>query len=66
MKTTLLATLISAPALFAQFGPPPSGPPRPAKTVAPIELTGYWVSVVTEDWRFRMIAAPKGDWPGCR
>jgi hypothetical protein len=24
-------------------------PPRPAKTAAPIDLTGYWVSVVTQD-----------------
>jgi hypothetical protein len=61
----LLAILAFAPALFAQFpfGPPP-GPPKPAKAVAPIDLTGYWVSIVTEDWRFRMIAAPKGDFSG--
>jgi hypothetical protein len=35
-----------------------------AKQQAPIDLTGYWVSVVTEDWRYRMITAPKGDHPG--
>jgi hypothetical protein len=64
MKTTFFVTLLAcAPALFAQFGPPP-GPPQPAKAVAPIDLTGYWVSIVTEDWRFRMIAAPKGDFAG--
>jgi hypothetical protein len=68
MKNTLihvLAVLAFGPFLFAQFpfGPPP-GPPKPAKQIAPIDLTGYWVSVVTEDWRFRMIAAPKGDWSG--
>ncbi len=32
------------------------------RTVAPIDLTGYWVSVVTEDWRFRMIVPDKGDY----
>jgi len=32
--------------------------------MAPIDLTGYWVSIVSEDWRFRMIAAPKGDFAG--
>jgi hypothetical protein len=65
MKTTLLfaAGLSLASGLFAQFGPPP-GPPRPAKAIAPIDLTGYWVSIVSEDWRFRMIAAPKGDFAG--
>jgi hypothetical protein len=33
------------------------------KSVAPIDLTGYWVSVVTEDWRFRMMTPAKGDFP---
>ena len=32
------------------------------KASAPIDLTGYWVSLVTEDWRTRMLAAPKGDY----
>jgi hypothetical protein len=30
---------------------------------APIDLTGYWVSIVSEDWRFRMVTPPKGDFP---
>ena len=29
---------------------------------APVDLTGYWVSLVTEDWRYRMLNAPKGDY----
>ncbi len=32
------------------------------KTAAPIDLTGYWVSVVTEDWRWRMVTPAKGDY----
>jgi hypothetical protein len=36
-------------------------PPRTARTNAPIDLTGTWVSVVTEDWRHRMTTARKGD-----
>jgi len=35
--------------------------PTPQAT-APIDLTGYWVSVVTEDWRYRMVTPPKGDY----
>jgi hypothetical protein len=35
--------------------------PQPAKTVAPIDLTGYWTAVITEDWHTRMLTAPKGD-----
>jgi len=31
---------------------------------APVDLTGYWVSVVSEDWRYRMLTAPKGDVAG--
>src|SRR5207248_593007 len=27
------------------------------------DITGYWVSVVTEDWRYRMVTPPKGDRP---
>jgi hypothetical protein len=36
--------------------------PAAAKTAAPIDLTGYWVSVISEDWRFRMVTPPKGDY----
>src|SRR5215471_7395899 len=39
-------------------------PPRTAKAAALYDITGYWVSVVTEDWRFRMITPPKGDYTG--
>ncbi len=35
---------------------------RPAKTTAPVDLTGYWVSFVTEDWRYRMVTPPRGDY----
>ena len=39
----------------------PAGPPQPARTAAPVDLTGYWVSVVTQDWRWRMMTPEKGD-----
>ena len=34
--------------------------PRRAQAAAPIDLTGYWVSVITEDWKFRMVTPKKG------
>jgi hypothetical protein len=34
--------------------------PAAAKQTAPFDLTGYWVSVVTEDWKFRMVTPNKG------
>ncbi len=36
--------------------------PGTARGISPIDLTGNWVSVVTEDWRFRMVTPPKGDY----
>ena len=47
-----------------QRGGGPAGPPPSPRASAPIDLTGYWVSIVNEDWRWRMVAAPKGDYPG--
>jgi len=49
------------------FAQPPGGrggvpaPPKTAREGAPVDLTGYWVSVVTEDWRWRMVTPIKGD-----
>jgi hypothetical protein len=39
-------------------------PPKTAREEAPIDLTGYWISVVTQDWRWRMVTPKKGDYPG--
>ncbi len=36
--------------------------PQTPKAMAPVDLTGYWVSVVTEDWRYRMVTPAKGDY----
>src|ERR1700687_3641028 len=40
------------------------GTPATPRGSAPVDLTGDWVSIVTEDWRYRMVTAPKGDHPG--
>jgi len=40
------------------------GAPQSARASAPIDLTGYWVAVVNEDWRYRMVTPPKGDYRG--
>ena len=37
---------------------------RGARTVAPYDLTGYWVSVVSEDWKYHMVTPPKGEYGG--
>jgi hypothetical protein len=56
----VVAVLAISPGLHAQGAPATPATPRQA---APIDLTGYWVSIVSEDWRFRMVTAPKGDYP---
>jgi hypothetical protein len=37
-------------------------PAAHAESGSPVDLTGYWVSIVTEDWRWRMVTPPKGDY----
>jgi hypothetical protein len=37
-------------------------PAASARAIAPVDLTGYWVSIVTEDWRWRMMTPAKGDY----
>jgi hypothetical protein len=52
----LMLTLPGAPALAAQT------PAATAQAAAPIDLTGNWVSIVNEDWRWRMLTPPGGDY----
>ena len=47
---------------LAAQAPAASGVPTTAKAQALIDLTGYWVSIVNEDWRWRMMTPPKGDY----
>jgi hypothetical protein len=57
-----LAGLLSIPAqVYGQGGGRGGAPPSP-KAAAPIDLTGYWVSIVTEDWKWRMVTPAKGDY----
>jgi hypothetical protein len=59
----MLLSLSAAHALRAQAGgAAPATPPASPKASAPIDLTGYWVAVVTEDWRWRMVTPAKGDY----
>lgn len=74
MKIRTHFTLILAGTLIAQTGlyaqgrgggrGGRGGAPADAKTAAPIDLSGYWVSIVTEDWRYRMVTPAPGDFQG--
>ena len=39
------------------------GAPQNARAAAPVDLAGYWVTIVTEDWRYRMVTPARGDHP---
>jgi hypothetical protein len=54
-------TASASTAALAAAAPPP-GPPATGKAGAPWDLTGTWVSIVNEDWRWRMVTPPKGDY----
>ena len=43
-------------------GAAPPAQPQSAQQAALFDLTGYWVSVVNQDWRVRMMTPPKGDY----
>jgi hypothetical protein len=58
---TILVAALIAVSLVAPSPLTAQAPPAP-KAAAPIDLTGYWVALITEDWRIRMMAAPKGDY----
>jgi hypothetical protein len=53
--------LIGAAAAAQPPARAPAPPPTP-RQAAPYDLTGQWVAVVTDDWRWRMITPPPGDY----
>jgi len=72
-KTVSIAVLLLGASLVAAFDSAQAGQqpgrggrgaqtPQTAQQQAPIDLTGWWVSVVTEDWRWRMVTPKKGDY----
>src|SRR5580704_12957935 len=74
MAAALLSGVATAAAQTIPYNPSAAAP-RPAgrggrgpamspQQAAPIDMTGYWVSVVTEDWRYRMVTPVKGDYSG--
>ncbi len=53
-----VAILLALPMTNAQT---PQAGSASFERLAPINVTGNWVSVVTEDWTVRMLTPPKGD-----
>lgn len=70
-RATLLcaAGLLVSPGLFAQpaagaaTGAAARGTPAPsARAQAAFDPTGYWVSLITQNWRYRMVVPGKGEY----
>ena len=65
LRAGLVWSALAAAGMWAQApGRGPRGPARPPREAAPIDLTGYWVSVISEDWRWRMVTPAKDDFAG--
>ena len=64
LVTAAFIALVSPALVRAQArggrGAAQAGPPQTARQQAPIELTGYWVSIIVDEWRFR-VTPQKGD-----
>ncbi len=56
------AALASAGLALGGAAQPPPQAPRSPRAAAQADLTGVWVAQITEDWRWRMITPPKGDY----
>jgi len=67
MVGSLAGLLMTQPGLYAQGRGGRGGgaaQPQNAKAAAAFDPTGYWVSVITEDWRYRMVTPSPGDYQG--
>jgi len=60
---TAVLLLVAASSVDAQRGGAPGrggGPAASPRDGAALDLTGYWVSVITEDWKYRMVTPKSG------
>src|SRR4030095_12423181 len=66
-KATMVFAVLSAFAFNAlvhaqRGGRGAPAPPPPPRAAAPFDLSGQWVSLITEDWRQRQFTPAKGDY----
>ena len=60
VAAALLLLVVGGPSMRAQQQAGSAA--KSARDGAPIDITGYWVSYVTENWRYRMVTPPKGEY----
>lgn len=63
LLVVVAGAFLTAPVVAQRSAEPAAAPSagQGARAAAPIDITGYWVSIVNEDWRWRMVTPPKGD-----
>ena len=59
----MISAIVLAALLAQQPAPAPPQVPPTARAGAQVDITGNWVALVTEEWRWRMMTPPKGDYP---
>ena len=57
----LIALVAGLSGLVEAQGRGAQAPPATPRAAAPIDLTGYWVAIISEDWRWRMVTPSRGD-----
>jgi len=61
VPAALIAIAVGVASVADAQGRRGGGPPQSPRAGALVDLTGQWVAVVNEDWRWRMITPPVGD-----
>jgi hypothetical protein len=63
LRQMLVAALVAGAAATVVHGQQGRGGAAPSpRAAAPVDLTGVWTPLITEDWRWRMRVPPKGDY----
>ena len=60
----IFSCLVLAAASLPVANAQPAAPAPTPRAAAALDLTGYWVAVVTEDWKFRMVTPNAGAYAG--
>jgi hypothetical protein len=64
VRAAFVAALVCGAAITVRAQPgrgQRGAPPQTPMAAAPFDPTGYWVSLVSDEWRYRMLTPPKGN-----
>jgi hypothetical protein len=64
LSLLLLAALVANTAHAQDAATPGAGAASSGQQQAPFDPSGYWTSLVTEDWQYRMVVPQRGDYVG--